>query len=107
MIKAIYIDIDGTLLDFEACVEESMRCGLIENGIEYKEKKLSLVKIKLYTGRTHQIRVQFASRGTPLCGDRRYGAPKESGSAIALAAVLPAPIAEMTVAAPVTASPPA
>lgn len=34
---------------------------------------LSLVRVKLYTGRTHQIRVQFASRGTPLCGDGRYG----------------------------------
>ena len=49
--------------------------------------KRTLVRVELGTGRTHQIRVQFASRGTPLCGDRRYGAPKESGSAIALAAV--------------------
>ena len=35
---------------------------------------LSLVRIRLYTGRTHQIRVQFSSRGLPLAGDRRYGA---------------------------------
>lgn len=35
--------------------------------------KASLYRIKLYTGRTHQIRVQFASRGMPLLGDRRYG----------------------------------
>lgn len=34
---------------------------------------LSLVRIMLYTGRTHQIRLQFASRGFPLVGDRRYG----------------------------------
>ena len=34
---------------------------------------LSLVSISLYTGRTHQIRVQFASRGWPLAGDRKYG----------------------------------
>ncbi|MBQ7874477.1 MAG: YjjG family noncanonical pyrimidine nucleotidase [Oscillospiraceae bacterium] len=40
MIKAIFIDIDGTILDFEACVEESMRCGLIERGIEYKDEML-------------------------------------------------------------------
>ncbi|MBP3706682.1 MAG: RluA family pseudouridine synthase [Clostridia bacterium] len=33
----------------------------------------TLVKILLYTGRTHQIRVQFASRGYPVVGDRRYG----------------------------------
>lgn len=34
----------------------------------------SLVRIRLYTGRSHQIRVQFASRGYPLVGDRKYGA---------------------------------
>ena len=33
----------------------------------------SLMKIRLYTGRTHQIRVQFSSRKMPLIGDRRYG----------------------------------
>ena len=40
MIKAIFIDIDGTLLDFEACVEESMRLGLIERGVDYKAEML-------------------------------------------------------------------
>ena len=33
----------------------------------------SLVQIRLLTGRTHQIRVQFSSRGYPLLGDGRYG----------------------------------
>lgn len=32
----------------------------------------SLVQIRLHTGRTHQIRVQFASRGYPLWGERKY-----------------------------------
>lgn len=36
-------------------------------------KGLSLVKIRLHTGRTHQIRVQFASRGYALVGDTKYG----------------------------------
>lgn len=40
----------------------------------------SLVHIRLHTGRSHQIRVQFASRGYPLVGDHKYGA-KDSASA--------------------------
>ena len=32
----------------------------------------SLVQVRLYTGRSHQIRVQFASRGMPLVGERKY-----------------------------------
>ena len=48
-----------------------------ESILEYevlKEKdNLSLVRIKLITGRHHQIRVQFASRGYPLLGDQKYG----------------------------------
>ena len=35
---------------------------------------LSLVRISLRTGRTHQIRVQFSTRGYPLLGDGKYGA---------------------------------
>lgn len=34
----------------------------------------SLVRVRLHTGRSHQIRVQFASRGYPLAGDHKYGA---------------------------------
>ncbi len=38
----------------------------------------SLVHIRLHTGRSHQIRVQFASRGFPLVGDHKYGARDNS-----------------------------
>ena len=37
-----------------------------------RKNGLSRVRIKLQTGRTHQIRVQFASRGLPLVGERKY-----------------------------------
>ena len=37
----------------------------------------SIVRIRLHTGRSHQIRVQFASRGYPLVGDHKYGARDE------------------------------
>ena len=33
----------------------------------------SLVRVRLHTGRSHQIRVQFSSRGYPLVGDHKYG----------------------------------
>lgn len=47
-----------------------------------KKDKQTLVEINLITGRHHQIRVQFASRGYLLCGDQRYG--KEDKTQIAL-----------------------
>ena len=48
------------------------------------EKNETLVSINLKTGRHHQIRVQFASRGYALCGDQRYG--KQDKTQIALCA---------------------
>lgn len=45
---------------------------------------LSLVDIELITGRSHQIRVQFSSRGTPLYGDMRYNKNSKAGEQIAL-----------------------
>ena len=38
-----------------------------------RDGETSLVHIRLHTGRSHQIRVQFSSRGFPLVGDHKYG----------------------------------
>ena len=40
-------------------------------------EETSLVRIRLHTGRSHQIRVQFSSRGFPLVGDHKYGSRDE------------------------------
>ena len=50
--------------------------------VSYSEN-MSLLKILLYTGRSHQIRVQFASRKLPLIGDGKYGS-KDNRCTVAL-----------------------
>lgn len=45
--------------------------------VGYRDGELSLLRVMLLTGRTHQIRAQLASRQLPVFGDRRYGS-KES-----------------------------
>lgn len=56
---------------------ETLKTATTEQG------NISLVRVKLDTGRTHQIRVQFASRGMPLLGDGKYGS-RIKGQGIAL-----------------------
>ena len=51
----------------------------------------SLVRIRLHTGRSHQIRVQFASRGYPLAGDHKYGARDDSDTPMLFSCALTFP----------------
>lgn len=51
--------------------------------VDYKDN-MSLVKINLKTGRSHQIRVQFSSRGHALYGDQKYNKNAKVGEQIAL-----------------------
>ena len=71
-------------------VVDKMRKGVKTAKLEYEVLKSlnerCLVKVMLHTGRTHQIRVQFASRKMPLIGDRKYGGEK-SDKGIALRSV--------------------
>lgn len=62
-------------------VVKRQRRGVKEARLEYQRLsagETSLVRIRLHTGRTHQIRVQFSSRGFPLVGDHKYGARDSS-----------------------------
>ena len=58
-------------------VVDRMRGGVKEAILSYrvleKQEDVSLVRVRLQTGRTHQIRVQFSSRKMPLIGDSKYG----------------------------------
>ena len=58
-------------------VVNRQRKGVKEARLSYKvlerKEETTRVRVKLYTGRTHQIRVQFSSRGYSIKGDGRYG----------------------------------
>ena len=68
-------------------VATEMAKGVQEAVLDYQviasNADMSRVKIQLHTGRTHQIRVQFSSRGYPLVGERKYSL-LEDGCTIAL-----------------------
>ena len=57
-------DVQEAILDFERLAQTD---------------DITKVRIVLQTGRTHQIRCQFSSRGLPLVGDKKYGGPEIDG----------------------------
>ncbi len=62
-------------------VVKRMRGGVKKARLEFqrlREGEKSLVHVRLHTGRSHQIRVQFSSRGFPLVGDHKYGSRDEA-----------------------------
>ena len=61
-------------------VVKRQRGGVKKARLEFRRLtagEQSLVRIRLHTGRSHQIRVQFSSRGFPLVGDHKYGSRDE------------------------------
>ncbi len=64
-------------------VVKRQRTGVKKARLEYVRlhaREQSLVRIRLHTGRSHQIRVQFSSRGFPLVGDHKYGSRDEKNA---------------------------
>ena len=59
-------------------VAQEMAKGVQEAVLDYevlnRKEDMTRVRVKLHTGRTHQIRVQFSSRGMPLVGEKKYSA---------------------------------
>lgn len=83
---------EGVFEDYLLKLENENKTIVDKNGkysklsyklLSYKDG-LSLVKIKLDTGRSHQIRVQFSSRGYALWGDQKYNSKAKVGEQIAL-----------------------
>ena len=58
-------------------VVKKARTGVKEARLCFRRLGEDLVHVRLHTGRSHQIRVQFASRGFPLVGDHKYGSRSE------------------------------
>ncbi len=53
-------------------VSDDGKESILEYSVLDRKDNKTLVRINLLTGRHHQIRVQFSSRGYPLVGDQRY-----------------------------------
>lgn len=72
-------------------VVDRKRAGVKEARLSYntiaENNGMSLVKVHLYTGRTHQIRAQFSHRGWPLCGDGKYGSRIKGALALCCASL--------------------
>ena len=80
-------------------VVKRMRGGVKKARLEFTRLTAgeeSLVRIRLHTGRSHQIRVQFASRGYPLVGDHKYGAKDSSPAPMLFSCRLTFPFQEET-----------
>ncbi len=92
VVEGTFEEKSGSMEDYLLKIEKENKTIVDENGkyakLNYEviaeKDNLSLVKIKLETGRSHQIRVQFSSRNHPLWGDQKYNEEAKVKEHIAL-----------------------
>jgi len=60
------------------CAGKNVQKAILHYDTLDKTLDMGLIRIRLVTGRTHQIRVQFSSRGMPLVGERKYAILEDS-----------------------------
>ena len=53
-----------------------------------RDRSVALVRVKLHTGRKHQIRVHLSERGTPIVNDPQYGSSRRAGRLMLVATEL-------------------
>lgn len=95
VVRGVVYPLEGTFKDYLLKDNSRNIVKTVDAGKDGKEailkyrtvgsiNNLTLLQIDLLTGRSHQIRVQFASRGFPLLGDGKYGEDDTNKNTISL-----------------------
>lgn len=72
---ALYKDNNRNIVLCVPVATEGAKLAILDYKVLDSKDNLSLVKINLITGRSHQARVQMSNLGTPIFGDAKYGSP--------------------------------
>lgn len=80
----LYKDSRKNMVHAVAANDKRGKKAILEYEVLGTKENLSLLAVKLHTGRSHQIRVQLSEIGHPLVGDQRYGKESKKGQQIAL-----------------------
>lgn len=92
IVEGTFLEKEGTLIDYlkkdakqnKVFVDPLGKKAILNYKVLDSKENYSFVDIDLKTGRSHQIRVQFSSRGYPLYGDQKYNHNSKIGEQIAL-----------------------
>lgn len=96
IVEGVPADTNGCLEDYLVRDKKEKKTCITDTESKYSRKAilhyrvlashddLSLIRIRLETGRTHQIRAQFSGRSFPIVGDKKYGSSFDLRHSIAL-----------------------